>query len=175
MKHADAVPIPPRLARRPRDKRGYPTPWGVLIQADGTPDFRVVDMERWQRAVTLRRCGLCGEPLGGHLAFIGGPLCERNRVFLDLPMHRDCAEYALQVCPYLALPKATYSGHIEVDQGTALHVSTNVSPDKPERFWLGIAKAYSVVRLPDTTYALQATPWVDGQWWQDGEPLDGGK
>jgi hypothetical protein len=173
MKPTAVVPIPPRLARRPRDARGYPIPYGVLIRKDGTPDFRVVDLERWQHAVQHRRCGLCGEPLGAHLAFVGGPLCEANRVFLDLPMHRDCAEYALQVCPYLALPKTAFVDTAKVDtEGHTLHVSTDVAEDKPERFWLGIAKGYAVVQLPGSSYGLQATPWVGGEWWQDGKPVD---
>ena len=108
--------------------------------------------------------------MGGYLAFVGGPLCEANRVFLDLPMHRDCAAYALQVCPYLALPKATHVDEPTGVDGYAMHVSPDVATDKPARFWMGIAKGYAVVQLPGTSYGLHATPWIGGQWWQDGAP-----
>jgi hypothetical protein len=169
---AAQVAIPKRLALRPRDKRGYPIPYGVLVNSKGVPDFRVTDQEKWMFAAQHRRCGLCGQPLGGKLAFVGGPLCHRYRFFTDLPMHRDCAEYALKVCPYLALPRMshalTYEGK-NLDPDVAVKVSSEVSTEKPERFMLGIAKDFKIGKLPDGSLALQATEWQETVWWKDGE------
>lgn len=168
---ASSVAIPKRLAQRPRDKRGYPIPFAVLVNKDGIPDFRITDQAKWFFAVEHRRCGLCGEPLGSKLAFIGGSKCHEYRVFTDLPMHRDCAEYALRVCPYLALPKMMHARSVDqskLDPDVRVVVSGEVSVDKPERFMLGIAKGYKGVKLGDT-FALQAEPWLEVVWWKDGE------
>lgn len=166
------VVIPKRLALRPRDKRGYPIPYGVLVNSDGTPDFRITDQEKWMFAAQHRRCGLCGEPLGAKMAFVGGPLCHQYRYFTDLPMHRDCAEYALQVCPYLALPRMShalaYQGK-NLAPGIAIKVSSDVSTEKPERFMLSIARDFKIGKLPDGSLALQASEWLETVWWKDGE------
>ena len=172
--NAAAVPIPDRLARRPRDKRGYPIPYAVMVDSNGVPDFRVTDIEKWVFAVQHKRCGLCGEPLGARMAFVGGPKCHKYRVFTDLPMHRDCAEYALRVCPYLALPRATHALHYQTGQQKGdytLRVTESASTEKPDRFVLGIAKSYTPLRLPDSSYGLQAAPWQETVWWKDGEVM----
>lgn len=168
-----AVPIPGRLARRPRDRRGYPIPAMVLIKEDGTPDFRVTDVEKWVRACNERTCALCGEQLGRHLAFVGGPRVYENRLFTDLPMHLECAEYALQVCPYIAVPNFKYASTLaDVGEGVSLRVAAEVEVARPDRFMLGITRSYQVVKLPGGSYAVRAAPWEQIAWWQDGKCLE---
>ena len=168
------VPIPGRLARRPRDKRGYPIPAMVLIKADGTPDFRVTDVEKWVKACNERTCALCGEQLGRHLAFVGGPRVHENRLFTDLPMHLECAEYALRVCPYIAVPNFKYANALpDVGEGVSLRVAAEVEVARPDRFMLGITRSYQVVMLPGGgSYAVRAAPWEQVAWWQDGKCLE---
>jgi hypothetical protein len=98
-------PLPKHRLGRPRDDRGYPIPYTVLIRPDGKPDFRIIDQEKVRNAGQARRCALCGQPMGRHVAFIGGPLCHQYRHFADGPMNRDCALFAIQTCPHLTLPK----------------------------------------------------------------------
>lgn len=168
-----SIPVPPRLARRPRDTRGYPIPANVLVDpATGRPDFRVTDVHRWARACLKKECSLCGEPLGRHMAFLGGPLSYENRYFTDLPMHRDCAEYALQVCPYLAVPNFKYSESLSAPDGFTLTVSDDVVATRPAKFALAIARAYQAMRTPEGTYVVRATPWEQVSWWQDGKCLE---
>jgi hypothetical protein len=166
-----SVPVPSRLAARPVDRRGYPIPYSVIVDSKGVPDFRVTDVERWMFAVNHRRCGMCGEPLGRKLAFVGGPLCHPNRYFTDLPMHRDCAEYALRVCPYLALPKASHAQTIQEHEEYGTHVSLVVSTEKPDRFMLGITEGYKPYRTTDGSFVLKAEEWLEAVWWKDGQPL----
>lgn len=155
--------IPPRLAARPRDKRGYPIPCTILIDKDGKPDFRVNDMERWVRMVAHRRCAMCGEPMGRHVAFIGGPLAHVNRLFTDAGMHLDCAQYAMATCPYLALPRMQYLKAHAGHEGYAMHTSEQVSVERPERFFIGITRRYQLAKV-NGDVMLRADAWDSVEW-----------
>ena len=98
------VPMPDRIARRPRDDRGFPVPWFVLWK-DGKPLFPVADTSRMMRALKFKRCWVCGEPLGRNVALVLGPMCVANRITAEPPNHRECALYALRVCPFLIQPR----------------------------------------------------------------------
>lgn len=165
------VPIPPRLASRPRDARGYPIPALVLVDSEGKPDFKTTDLEKWSRAYHSRTCSLCGQTMGRHLAFIGGPNSYKYRYFTDLPMHRDCAEYAIKVCPYIAVPNFKYAENIRAPDGYTLSVSNQVSPDRPDRFVLAITTSCKAERLDGDTLAVKAAPWESVTWWRDGVQL----
>jgi hypothetical protein len=104
------VEIPMYLQQRPKDARGYVIPYLVMIRPDGTPDFRVTDMDKWLDCYQRKACALCGvEMMGHYVYFIGGPLSvEGSLLFTDPPMHESCARYALKVCPFLAAPRAKY-------------------------------------------------------------------
>jgi hypothetical protein len=121
------VAIPERLRRRPVDRRGFLVPYFVAWHDDagrrveageGTPDFRVVDPRKMAFAVKYKRCWLCGEQLGRHYAFVLGPMCTINRIISEPPSHRQCAQYALQACPFMVQPrmrrneKTPYAGPI---------------------------------------------------------------
>lgn len=169
-----SIPIPARLANRPRDVRGYPIPAVVIVDAAGTPDFRVTDVHKWVAACKNKTCALCGEPLGRHMAFIGGPLTFENRYFTDLPSHRECAEYAMQVCPYIAVPNFKHASNIVPGKGVTLHVTEETSTIRPDRFLMGIAKGYAPMRTESGGLIVRATPWEQVSWWRDGrceEPL----
>jgi hypothetical protein len=107
--------IPDRVARLPLDDRGYPVPWFVqwldaqdreAPPGQGRPEFRIMDATKLRVAIRERRCWVCGDVLGRHLAFVIGPMCALNRISAEPPNHRDCAEYAAKACPFLARPHA---------------------------------------------------------------------
>jgi hypothetical protein len=111
---SDLPPLPYRVARLPLDHRGFPVPWFVQWFADdgkpsepgvGTPDFRVVDTRKMVAAVKQRRCWICGDTMGVHLAFLIGPMCAVNRVTSEPPSHRQCAIFAAKACPFLSRPR----------------------------------------------------------------------
>jgi hypothetical protein len=167
------IPVPARLASRPRDDRGYPIPATVLVDsATGKPDFRVTDIHKWVAACSKKTCSLCGDPLGRHLAFLGGPGSFESRYFTDLPMHRECAEYALQVCPYLAVPNFKYSESITAPAGFTLNVSDDVDSTRPSKFALAITMSYQAMRTRSGTFVVQAAPWEQVSWWQDGKCVE---
>lgn len=169
----EKVEIPDRLAARPRDRRGYPIPWTVKLDLEGRPDFRVIDTEKVAIAVGLKRCAMCGEALGRHLAFIGGPVSFKTRLFTDMPMHKDCALYAIQVCPWLAAPNMRYAGSLPQLSGsvTVAHTSEMVE-ERPERFFIGTTKCCHLVRTPAGSVVMQADPWEWHEWWRYGKRVD---
>jgi hypothetical protein len=102
---------PPRVARLPRNKAGYPVPWFVAT-INGEPDFRVVGEGKMLGAVTFRCCWICGGalinrtlgPAATQYAYVVGPMCAANRTTAEPPAHRDCAIYAATACPFLTTP-----------------------------------------------------------------------
>lgn len=98
------VPMPPRVAKLPRDKHGRPTPWFVHRDDDGTPEFRVVRRNGLPDAMRFELCWVCGQPRGRWASFVIGPMCAVNRVSAEPPSHRDCALYSARACPFLATP-----------------------------------------------------------------------
>lgn len=98
--------MPDRIARLPRDHRGYPVPFFVAW-VDGKPVFPRADTEKLARAVrsaSMPPCWVCGEPLGKFRSFVIGPMCTINRVSSEPPCHRECATFSALVCPFLANP-----------------------------------------------------------------------
>lgn len=116
-------PMPDRIARLPRDERGYPVPRFVQwLTPDGKeglrpppgckpnfdlakPDFRYADFAFRGRAFGRGYCWVCGELMGRHRVFVIGPMCVVNRVTMEPPCHRECAEFTAQACPFLTRPK----------------------------------------------------------------------
>jgi hypothetical protein len=99
------VPIPKRIAKLPLDERGFPIPFFVGYDTRGLPDFRMMDAHKLRRAVVDKLCWICGEPLGRYLAFCIGPMCALNRNNAEPPMHKDCALFSVQACPFLLNPE----------------------------------------------------------------------
>lgn len=108
------VPIPERMAGLERDHRGYPVPANVMRDGKGLPVFTVNNIN-WvienQITAAVPKCGICGGDLEiGDMYFLGGPVSalHPHGAFADGPLHLECGEYAVQVCPWLALPSGRY-------------------------------------------------------------------
>lgn len=146
MKGWQDVPVPDGLAQRPRDNRGYPITFVTLITSDGRPDFTTVDGQKILACIKDGLCGLCGIALeeNGICAFIGGPLSIENRNFLDAPMHLTCAQYAMQVCPHIAIDTSRYSKP-KLDDGEGRSLFAGVSDERPDRFGMLICPFQSIV------------------------------
>lgn len=92
---------PALLAARPHHGR-FPIPFVTHIREDGRPDFRVHNNTRRAECAERRLCQLCGAELGSELVFVGFKGSVECGVFGEPPMHRDCMEWAWEVCPFLA-------------------------------------------------------------------------
>lgn len=97
--------MPERLARRPQ-WRGFPIPYTTMVGSDGVPNFKVTDIVAWEHCVAGHLCALCTEPLDYWCWYLGSIEHYQNENVFDLGMHRECAEYAARVCPYIAYGKA---------------------------------------------------------------------
>jgi hypothetical protein len=160
------------MLARPRDRRGYPITFVTLVDKDGVPDFRTVDQERLAKCIRNRLCGMCGERLGKHIHFVGGPLCVENGLFIDPPMHRECAVYALKTCPHLASSKGRFA---PVGNGHGLHVIEIASDEKAPWFALMHTTGYGLVQHISGTMLIKAArPWISVERWRDGEPMEAG-
>lgn len=159
--NANGVPVPERLRKFPL-WRGYLVHHTVFIGDDGTPDFKVVDQRKQAEAYQRNLCHLCGEGLGSPVAFIGGPLCEKNRIFMDGPMHPECADYAAKVCPYLCNANGRHSGaeprHAKDGSVKYSHVP-EVATGRPARMAVFTTAGYQV-RLMGSVVVSLADPWI---------------
>ncbi len=169
--------VPDRIARLPRDPRGYPIPWNVLRNGE-TAFFTVNDDRNSWRALREGLCPICGERLGRWLWFVGGPRSafDPNGYFLDLPGHRDCMEYALQVCPYLAAPK--YLGRVDVTRPDKLPPEARILldetmiSDRPEIF-VAVAcnRIEGLERGALIPYMKPVAPFLDYSFWRHGQRI----
>jgi hypothetical protein len=89
----------------PRNEQGYPIPWFVAHQDDGTRDFRIAGEEQWIDAIRFKKCWVCGKPKGRYHAFLIGPMCAVNRITSEPPSHLECATYSALCCPFMASPQ----------------------------------------------------------------------
>ncbi|MFB7865593.1 hypothetical protein [Streptomyces sp. NPDC056069] len=126
--HWRSIPMPPNIARLPRNTAGRPvprnTPWhepatsgGQLAVRSsvelgehvvcpcepgrGTAAFGDQCPPRQRELMSQRLCGICGRAIKAtsRLVFIGGP---NATFYIEPPVHPRCAAYALMVCPTLA-------------------------------------------------------------------------
>jgi hypothetical protein len=160
--------MPDRIARLPR-ARGYPVPFFVAW-VDGVADFRVIDAAKWVRAVKERRCWLCGEPLGAYLAFVIGPMCAVNRVSSEPPSHRECAEYAVRVCPFLTQPAfARREAHLPAGYQEPAGIGLKRNPGVA---LLWVTKSFEQMRVATSRepkgVLFQVGPPVALTWWTEG-------
>lgn len=174
-----AVAEPERVARLEHDERGYPIPWNVLRGTDGTPFFIVNDDRKAWRALRAELCPICGERLGSWRWFVGGPQSAFHPAgcYFDLPGHRECVEYALQVCPYLAIPK--YLRHTDavanaekLPAEARLLLDETILPDRPE---VMVAVCASGIELLERgrlqPYLKPVPPFRGWSFWRHGKRL----
>lgn len=99
---------PTAIKQLPRDDRGYPIPFFVATQPDGTRDLRFASGEKQVACVRGRLCWVCGKRLRTIVAFVGGPMSLVNERFCDVACHPTCAEFSARNCPHLNRSSAKY-------------------------------------------------------------------
>ena len=155
--------IPAAMARRPRDRRGFPIPW--FVQQDPL-DFRVIRALGTGQAHKQRICWLCGEPrYEKRLAFVVGPMCTVNRVSSEPPCHPACARFAAIACPFLANPRMRRNDKdlpedSEAPPGIFLERNPGVAA-----IW--ITRSYEPFRVADGTLLQMGEP-IAVEWFREG-------
>jgi hypothetical protein len=169
-------PMPPRIARLPRDRRGYPIPWNVLKGVDDFPIFTVNDSERHLHALRAELCPICGERLGRWRWFVGGirSAFDPHGAYFDLPGHHECEAFALQVCPYLALPQ--YLGRIDVADPTKLPkdsltlIDPTMIPERPAVFVSVASDKLEILDVqPGAVLIAPGRPYLGHEYWRHGQ------
>jgi hypothetical protein len=174
-----AVPIPKRMSALGRDSRGYPIPYNVLRDRDGRAHFTINDDRRQARALKEHRCGICGTRIHKPFWFVGGPgsAFHPNGCYSDPPMHHECMTYAMQVCPYLALPR--YLGRIDaatLDPSRLdvppIFFDPTMDPERPSVFVCVAANGYEVeAREFAGAIARPVRPYAAVEYWNAGKHL----
>jgi hypothetical protein len=103
-KRIQHLELPERMRSLPISDEGYPVPYFVPW-INGKPEFRGMDGEKMGICVRLKRCWLCGKPLGVHMTFPIGPMCIVNRNISEPPSHHSCCLYGVRACPFLTQPR----------------------------------------------------------------------
>lgn len=182
------ISIPRRMARLPRDARGYPIPVIVLRDRQGKPHFAINDHKTIRRIVQENRCHICGQYLTGHPArphseprmwFVGGirSAYHPDGAYNDGPLHHECMRYAMQVCPYLAL--RSWTGEIKDKslrpdpQVRRLMVETTMIPDRPEVFVCVCVSTYTYKMLTSGWYGfnIKHQPYLETEYWRHGQQV----
>ena len=134
--------VPARLKDAKKDKRGYPIPFFIPMDAaTGEPNFKYMDPTKQFLCVTLGLCMICGQNLIPHdYWYITGPLGRKNQCCSDPAMHKECAEYSLKVCPHMHFEKTDRTtDESEVDAGIIIS-------EKPPEVRLINARNYTLFR-----------------------------
>jgi|SRR5271157_1154669 len=166
------IPIPERMAQLERDHRGYPVPFIVWRDSDGRPHFTINDALKQQFALQADLCGICGQGLLRGRWFIGGleSAFDPRGAFADGPVHEECGEYALQVCPYLAAPNYAkrINGKTVAPAKRAKRILFNdptMNPDRPSCFVAIHTRGHLVT---ENGYLRPKRPYLGATIWSHG-------
>lgn len=175
------VPIPRAMQALRRDPRGYPIPFVVQWDRDEERAFFTInDSQKTAYALMYDLCHICGGKLHRGKWFVGGPQSafHRHGVYIDGPMHRECAHYAMQVCPWLAAPK--YARRLDdaqvdwdkMDPAIITPQDNTMIPDRPDVFVMaGTTGKVNIRHERGTRYLDPVRRWWQVEYWQQGVPL----
>ena len=160
------LPLPRRMRDLPIH-RGYPVPWFVAW-VDGEPEFRAADGRKWMNAVSRGLCWVCGQQLGSYRAFVLGPMCGITRTTAEPACHRECAQWSIENCPFLARPhmvrrEDNLPEKIQPPAGEMLARNPGVTA-------LWIARDFEVFRDPKNRPLISVGDPLEVLWFQEGRP-----
>lgn len=146
----------------------------------GKPMFTINDTPKMERCIRQKLCSICGKKLTEGYWCVGGSRAFLHEfgVFIDPPLHRECAEYALKVCPFLAARSFSKSiGDARLDpkqapQGLQLIEADFTGPIRPERFGLGLTIDYPKLYGDPGRRRYQIDHWRYIEWWRQGQRID---
>lgn len=141
------IEIPKFLSHLKTEERGYPIPFFVAFP-NGKPDFRMIDERKIKECFDRKLCSICGKKLFEYFYFITGPLGLKNGTHSDPPSHRDCAEYALKVCPHLFFENADRNDRGEVYKAALALNKTGVMQKSKEIFLIKADK-FKLIKVPN--------------------------
>jgi hypothetical protein len=164
--------IPERMAKLDRDHRGYPIPYVVFRDTDGTPHFTINDEIKVTRCKTHHICPICGRELLRGRWFLGGPMSafHPRGAYIDPPLHHECMRFAVQTCPYLI--SAKYTKRIDgktLDPskvpGVLALIDPTMDPTRPKIFVAAMAVGQTIT---SEGYVVPKHPYRGLEFWRNG-------
>ena len=176
MKDFKSVPVPKMMEEYcEKDSKGNPVPYVVLKDKEGKFHFKINDSMKSANCFTNDLCSICGQIMDGDNQWLLGGIAsafDPGGVYIDLPIHKECGTYALQVCPYLAI--RNYTAKIDISRlqnlfkgELELHNPT-VDPDRLPVF-VFIRPMKIGYNSNFTVKALNG--YHEVQYWRDGKQL----
>lgn len=182
MKNWKKVEIPDLMKDLQVDRRGYPAPYIVLRDKNNVPQFTMNDDTLVEKCIKEKLCSICGKELRDDMWMIGGPMSafHPQGAYVDIPTHKICGEYALQVCPYLAV--SVYNGKKTMDDIDAenfkvdddkrmIFINPTQSQDRVPFFVFSKISGYAVQRSGMQRYIKPIRPYLEVEFWNDGEKI----
>jgi len=169
------VKVPLRMRHLERDHRNYPIPVMVFRDKAGRPHFTINDEAKRTTILIDDLCSICGKPLLKTRWFAGGPMSafHPNGAYMDPPMHIECMRYAMQVCPYLAMPvygKRIDARTIREPEPSRIFIDYTQMPDRPVVF-VCVGAIAQEVRWGKPLYISPKRPYKHVEFWQHGKQL----
>ena len=154
------VPIPDRLKGFSLYK-GMLVHFTVFVGDDGLPDFKVVHEANRLKCMREKLCAICGQPLENPMVFIGGERSIKSSVFLDGPMHEECALYSTKVCPYLKIETWAHTSREPRHKGQPgiIFKTYDLVPISRPRMGLYYTDGYEIVDMQGGLYYHAAMPF----------------
>ncbi len=175
------VPKPPQIAALPVDERtGFPILFSVQPPEGHPLNFRAVNPANMVRCGKERLCGVCGQRLAYWMYFLGGDQDRTDRLFGEPPMHRECLEYSLHVCPFLSHSYEPLHKPVSDEHGAFMGKDPNRHNSRAERMVIYQTRAFKMDvfsrRVPQgtqVTVTYKAAPFTAIEYrTADGKPLE---
>jgi len=172
------IDIPKHLRGRPV-YNGYVVPFFVSwYLPDGSkvnertpnakPNFPIIDMDRAQICRKRNACWICGKQLGTYRWFVMGPGSAITRTALEPPSHRDCAKYAVRVCPFMLNPNKQINNNAA--RNAVVELIGSVPPDNPGVSVLWATKSYDLLPVDPSRGIFYYRPHEPDvvEFWREG-------
>jgi hypothetical protein len=177
------VPLPKLMDEHcERDPRGMPVPFVVLKDQAGKHHFKINDTEKTVQCMMGGLCTICGQKMSVHDRWLVGGIAsafDKRGFYIDHPVHQECAEYALKVCPYLA-SRNYDTNKTDLDKlqdkvkGAVILVNPTVDTDRLPVFALirPLQIMYFTSKADRTDIKVKALgPYHEVKFWDEGEEI----
>lgn len=127
--------------------RGFPIPYFVPKDENGVYQLKYASQEKMEACIRYHKCCICFKHLMfGQYYFISGPVGFQTQTDSHPPMHKECAEYSLKICPHLYIEKTHRT--TDEENGAAWQIR-----EKPKEFYLVNAKKFTAFK-PDGIHLI---------------------
>lgn len=176
MKNWQQVEIPLKMKNLEKDPRGLPVPYVVFKDTKGNHHFKINDSHKSQICIVRNLCSICGTFLDSNDKWLVGGIAsafDPGGYYIDLPVHKECGTYALQVCPYLAI--SNYNGKLDLQKlqnqlPETILQNLTVDSDRLPFFVFVRPLGISFFRdLSQNTMVKPTKPYFEVEFWNDGE------